>query len=116
MKKKLTLGQKAADLVAMGVGSWGFLIGFNVCLALWIIFNSNVAKPFDPYPFILLNLGLSWLAGVQAPIIMISQNRQEEIQRKQLKYMLSLMEAVRAHIISTQEDTKEIETLIGEKK
>jgi uncharacterized membrane protein len=76
---KLTLGQKIADKVAEFGGSWKFIISFAVVLAVWIIINSIVLifKPFDPYPFILLNLILSCLAAIQAPVIMMSQNRQE---------------------------------------
>lgn len=80
---KSTLGQKAADFAAAKIGSWGFLISFNAAMACWIAFNTYLGdKAFDPAPFIGLNLMLSWMAGVQAPLIMISQNRQEEVQRQ----------------------------------
>lgn len=77
--EKLTLGQRVADRVAAFGGSWRFIIGFGVFLALWVTVNSLVLllRPFDPYPFILLNLILSCLAALQAPVIMMSQNRQE---------------------------------------
>jgi uncharacterized membrane protein len=77
--KQLTIGQHVADRVAEFGGSWRFIIIFGVILLLWITGNSIVLllKPFDPYPFILLNLVLSCLAAMQAPIIMMSQNRQE---------------------------------------
>lgn len=76
---KLTFGQRVADKVADFGGSWKFIIIFAVVLAVWVIINSIVLifKPFDPYPFILLNLILSCLAAIQAPVIMMSQNRQE---------------------------------------
>jgi len=79
---KLTPGQAAADFAAKHIGSWRFIIVFNLMIAVWIISNV-VAGPhaIDAFPFILLNLMLSWLAGVQAPLIMISQNRQEEVQK-----------------------------------
>ncbi len=75
----LSFGQKLSDKMASFGGSWLFLIIFCVILTSWIIFNELVpiAEKFDPYPFILLNLLLSCLAAVQAPIIMMSQNRQE---------------------------------------
>lgn len=75
----LTPGEKVADKIAVFAGSWKFIISFIVILILWIIFNSLylVFRPFDPYPFILLNLILSCLAALQAPVIMMSQNRQE---------------------------------------
>ena len=77
--QSLTLGERISDRVAEFGGSWHFIISFFVVLALWIIANSIylLFKPFDPYPYILLNLGLSLLAAVQAPIILMSQNRQE---------------------------------------
>ena len=82
-----TFGQRMADHVARFGGSWRFLISFACFLALWIIVNVAIvviahSKTFDPYPFILLNLVLSCLASVQAPIIMMSQNRQESRDRK----------------------------------
>lgn len=78
-EQKLTFGQRLADKVAEFGGSWRFIIMFASMLAIWIIINSALLlfRPFDPYPFILLNLVLSCLAAVQAPIIMMSQNRQE---------------------------------------
>jgi len=76
---KLTLGQHVADKVADFGGSWKFIIIFGVIILLWISINSLLLlwRPYDPYPFILLNLILSCLAAIQAPIIMMSQNRQE---------------------------------------
>jgi uncharacterized membrane protein len=76
---KLTFGQRLADRVAAFGGSWAFIIAFFAILALWITINSGflLAKSFDPYPFILMNLILSCLAALQAPVIMMSQNRQE---------------------------------------
>lgn len=74
-----TLGERLADKMADFAGSWVFLISFGVFMAIWIITNSLVLfwRPLDPFPFILLNLVLSCLAAIQAPIIMMSQNRQE---------------------------------------
>lgn len=81
----LTVGQKTADSIARFGGSWPFIFIFIGVLVVWIIINSIAlfAKPFDPYPFILLNLVLSCLAAVQAPVIMMSQNRQGERDRMQ---------------------------------
>jgi uncharacterized membrane protein len=77
--RELTFGERLADGVAEFGGSWTFMISFGCVLLLWIGINSHVLlhRPFDPYPFILLNLVLSCLAALQAPIIMMSQNRQE---------------------------------------
>ncbi len=76
---QLTAGDRIADRVAEFGGSWRFIITFASILVLWIIVNTAVLiqRPFDPYPFILLNLVLSCLAALQAPVIMMSQNRQE---------------------------------------
>ena len=80
----LTKGQEISDSVARFGGSWSFIITFFVILILWILFNSfaSLKAIFDPYPFILMNLILSCIAALQAPIIMMSQNRQEEKDRK----------------------------------
>jgi uncharacterized membrane protein len=74
-----TIGERLADRIASFGGSWTFLIGFGVFVLIWIAANSLVLlwHPADPYPFILLNLVLSCLAAIQAPVIMMSQNRQE---------------------------------------
>ena len=81
--EQLTFGEKAADFLAKFAGSWLFIISFCVFLFGWIAVNLYfLQNPFDPYPFILLNLILSCLASVQAPLIMMSQNRQEEKDRR----------------------------------
>ncbi len=89
-----TLGERLADKIAAFGGSWAFLICFGGFLFLWIVVNSLVLfwRPVDPYPFILLNLVLSCLAAVQAPIIMMSQNRQEakDRLRSQHDYQVNL--------------------------
>lgn len=93
-EKTLTLGQRVADHVAGFGGSWTFIISFGCFIFVWItaniIFLAN--KGFDPYPFILLNLILSCIAALQAPVIMMSQNRQEEKDRERAKkdYMVNL--------------------------
>ena len=82
-KEKYTLGQRAADTIAKFAGSWAFIFSFTGVLVLWMVVNVIlVAKAFDPYPFILLNLVLSCVAAIQAPLIMMSQNRQEEKDRR----------------------------------
>ncbi|HLN95142.1 MAG TPA: DUF1003 domain-containing protein [Flavobacterium sp.] len=100
----LTIGQRVSDRIARFGGSWKFIIWFGVSLAIWIAFNA--AGPgqtrFDPYPFILLNLILSCIAALQAPIIMMSQNRQEEKDRMRSEndYLVNLkaeMEIRRLH-------------------
>lgn len=83
-EENTTLGERIADKVAEFGGSWRFILSFAAFLVLWILVNSLVLllRPWDPYPFILLNLILSCLAAVQAPIIMMSQNRQEARDRR----------------------------------
>ena len=82
-KEKYTLGQRAADSIAKFAGSWAFIFSFSGVLILWMVVNILLAAgAFDPYPFILLNLVLSCVAAIQAPLIMMSQNRQEEKDRR----------------------------------
>jgi uncharacterized membrane protein len=87
IKSAATFGQRLADRIASIGGSWGFISGFVAVLFVWICINTiiMVTHPFDPYPFILLNLILSCLAAIQAPIIMMSQNRQEMRDRQNSK-------------------------------
>ncbi len=93
-KEVLTKGQLLSDKVAEFGGSWAFIITFFIILATWILFNSIALTKFifDPYPFILMNLILSCVAALQAPIIMMSQNRKEEKDRKRSEndYMINL--------------------------
>ena len=80
--KKITFGQRASDKLAEFAGSWIFIIAFTLFLLIWVLINVYFLKnPFDPYPFIMLNLVLSCVAEVQAPLIMMSQKRQEQKDR-----------------------------------
>ncbi len=91
--KDLTRGEKLADKLSEVAGSWGFIIGFTLFILGWIVINLVVMrKAMDPYPFILLNLMLSCLASLQAPIIMMSQNRQakKDSIRNQNDYQVDL--------------------------
>lgn len=92
-KEKYTIGQRAADAIAKFAGSWSFIFAFTGVLILWMLVNTLLAaKAFDPYPFILLNLVLSCVAAIQAPLIMMSQNRQEakDRQRAENDYKINL--------------------------
>ena len=81
--EKYTLGQRAADAIAKFAGSWAFIFAFTGVLLLRMVVNTILAADeFDPFPFILLNLVLSCVAAIQAPLIMMSQNRQEEKDRR----------------------------------
>ncbi|MCX7086561.1 MAG: DUF1003 domain-containing protein [Methylococcales bacterium] len=86
----ITVGQRAADAVANFGGSWTFILLFAIVLIFWVVLNSyilvNYNKAFDPYPYILLNLFLSMLASIQAPIILMSQNRQAEKDRLNIEH------------------------------
>ena len=81
--EKYTLGQRAADAIAKFAGSWAFIFSFIAVMVIWMVLNVILAsRAFDAYPFILLNLVLSCIAAVQAPLIMMSQNRQEAKDRE----------------------------------
>jgi len=102
------LGQRVADRVADFGGSWTFIISFVVFIAIWIGSNVYILsnKGFDPYPFILLNLILSCVAALQAPVIMMSQNRQEEKDRNRAKkdYMINLKSELEIRMIHDKID------------
>jgi uncharacterized membrane protein len=100
---QMTLGERVADRVAAFGGSWTFIGLFVVTMIVWMWMNSRSAVPFDPFPFILLNLVLSCLAALQAPVIMMSQNRQAAKDRLDAKddYEVNLkaeMEIVSLHM------------------
>ena len=84
--KGLTLGERIADLVAAVMGSWTFIVAQSLALCLWIALNAYSGKAWDPYPFILLNLALSFQAAYAAPVIMMSQNRQQDIDRESAEH------------------------------
>lgn len=113
--EQLSLGQKLADKVASFGGSWTFILIFVGIMAVWMGVNSYwvlAEEAFDPYPFILLNLALSTLAALQAPIIMMSQNRQAAKDRLEItaNYQVSLktdLEIIRLH-----QKLDELKTLI----
>jgi len=106
--QRLTVGQRIADQVATFGGSWRFIIMFGIFIIIWIGLNVTwlVAKSFDPYPFILLNLILSCLAALQAPVIMMSQNRQEEKDRERSKndYMINLKSELEIRLLHEKMD------------
>ncbi len=104
----LTLAQRVADNVASFGGSWKFIISFGVFIFFWICINVYwfANKGFDPYPFILLNLILSCIAALQAPVIMMSQNRQEEKDRERARkdYMINLKSELEIRILHEKID------------
>ena len=108
MDGTLTFGQKMADSIATFGGSWVFIISFFLFLATWIIMNVWIlgSHRYDPYPFILLNLILSCLAAIQAPIIMMSQNRQEQKDRDRAEhdYKINLKAELEIKLLSEKID------------
>jgi uncharacterized membrane protein len=104
----LTIGQRVADNVASFGGSWTFIISFGIFIVLWITLNIIwlANRAFDPYPFILLNLILSCLAALQAPVIMMSQNRQEDKDRERAKkdYMINLKSELEIRVLHEKID------------
>lgn len=105
---QLTTGQKLADKIAEFGGSWTFIITFFSFILIWIVVNIwfLATQPFDPFPFILLNLILSCLAAIQAPIIMMSQNRQEQKdrQRGEHDYKINLKAELEIKLLSEKID------------
>ena len=105
-EQQLTLGDRIADKVAEFGGSWAFIGWFGLFMLVWIAINTYALfwRPFDPYPFILLNLMLSLLAAIQAPIIMMSQNRQEDRIRAENDYQVNLKSEVEIRMLGEKLD------------
>lgn len=108
IESTLTFGQRMADKIATFGGSWSFIITFFTFILVWIGMNVwfLAVKPFDPYPFILLNLILSCIAAIQAPIIMMSQNRQEQKdrQRSEHDYKINLKAELEIQLLNEKMD------------
>lgn len=108
IETELSFGEKIADKVATFGGSWTFIIAFFSFVLIWMMVNIFIlaSKPFDPYPFILLNLILSCLAAIQAPIIMMSQNRREQKdrQRGEHDYKINLKAELEIKLLSEKID------------
>ncbi|MFD1630121.1 DUF1003 domain-containing protein [Pseudopedobacter beijingensis] len=118
-EENLTIGQRLADKVADFGGSWSFILVFLLIILAWMVVNIYFFKEkgFDPYPFILLNLLLSCLAAFQAPIIMMSQNRQEEKDRRRAEedYLVNLKAEIEIKTLHEKIDlliTEQMETLL----
>jgi len=105
-----SFGQKAADTLTKYAGSWTFILGFIVFLGLWILVNVYAwVRAWDPYPFILLNLVLSCVAALQAPIILMSQNRQSEKDRQKAEYDYAVNRKAEREIEAVQKQLARIE-------
>lgn len=111
-----TFGQKTADFIAKWGGSWSFIIVFSILIIVWAIYNIFYFNPFDPYPFILLNLVLSCISALQAPIIIMAQNRQEKKDRirNEHDYKVNLKTEIIIQDLHTKLDT--ILTILEDKK
>jgi len=116
--EKRTLGQRLADGLAEWAGSWSFIIGFLAAITAWVILNVIflTRRPWDPYPFILLNLGLSLLAAIQAPVILMSQNRAAERDRRKAEADLAIDRKSEREIEQIQKDLRSIKRILQKKK
>lgn len=121
--EKRTIGDKMADKVTAVAGSWGFICGFTLFLLIWIILNYYLIVTVDPYPFILLNLILSCIAALQAPIIMMSQNRaaKKDSLRSLNDYKTDLkseliLEVLHEQMLEIKNNQKKILALLEEEK
>jgi len=116
-KARRTFSQRASDKLTRFVGSWTFIISLLILLAIWMGLNASVLIfHWDPYPFILLNFVLSCLATIQIPIILMSQNREQERDRINFKYDYTVNRKAEREISNMQRDLNEIKTLIKNKK
>jgi len=114
-REKRTVGQKAADTIAEFGGSWTFIALFFIFLILWMavnIFYLTRETAFDPFPFILLNLVLSCLAAIQAPIILMSQNRQTHRDRVKIERDYYINRKAEREIENVQKDLDEIKKIL----
>jgi uncharacterized membrane protein len=108
-----TIGQKASDLLTKAVGSWVFIIFLLIFIAAWIYLNITAyIKQWDPWPFIILNLCLSCLAAIQAPIILMSQNRQTERDRHRAEYDYTVNRKAEREIREIQKQLNRIERVM----
>ena len=114
-RSRPTLGQRAADKLTQYAGSWNFIISLLVFMGIWMALNTFAYfQHWDPYPFILLNFVLSCIAAIQAPIILMSQNREAERDRIRAKYDYMVNRKAEREIEDMQKDLEEIKELIRE--
>ncbi len=115
-RAKRTFGQKAADALTKFAGSWTFIISLLAFMAIWMWLNITAyIKHWDPYPFILLNFVLSCLAAIQAPIILMSQNREAQRDRLRAEYDYRVNKKAEKEIQDMQRDLEEIKKLLKER-
>ncbi len=114
LRTRRTFGQKSADSLTTWAGSWVFILSFFIIVLCWVLVNGYFLitfekKPFDPFPFILLNLTLSLLAAIQAPIILMSQNRQTQRDRTRAEYDYAVNRKAERKIERVQQQLDRIE-------
>ena len=109
-----TLGERAADGMRHGMGSWPFVFGFLGIMAVWMTYNSLSNKPFDIYPFILLNLSLSTLAGLQGAILLIANKRADRISAELAAYHLEISEHADKEIADLKEIIADVRHMMAE--
>ncbi len=112
--EELTIGQRAADAIATFGGSWTFILSFLAFIVFWMVLNTIIltTNSFDNFPFILLNLTLSCLAAIQAPIILMAQNRQAERDRIDAKYDHQINRKAEREVQDIQRDLEEIKKML----
>jgi uncharacterized membrane protein len=116
-KLPTTFGQRSADKLTKLAGSWTFIISFLIVLILWILTNIYAwINSWDPYPFILLNLLLSCIAAIQAPIILMSQNRESQIDRQRAEYDYLVNRKAEKEIEQIQKQLARIEEKLNKRK
>lgn len=114
---KKTIGQKAADSLTKWAGSWTFIITLFIFIGSWVYLNmAAFIKQWDPWPFIILNLCLSCLAAIQAPIILMSQNREAQKDRLRASYDYSINKKAEKEISEIQDEIREIKVILLGKK
>jgi len=109
-----TLGERAADAMRHGMGSWPFVFTFVVLMITWMTYNSFSNKPFDLYPFILLNLMLSTLAGLQGAILLIAAKRADRISAELAAYHLDVSEHANAELADLKEIIADVKHMMAE--
>ena len=109
-----TLGERAADGMRHGMGSWPFVFGFLGIMAVWMTYNSLSNKPFDIYPFILLNLSLSTLAGLQGAILLIANKRADRISAELAAYHLEISEHADKELADLKEIIADVRHMMAE--
>jgi len=103
-----TFGERCADAMRHGMGSWPFVFGFMGAMAVWMAYNVIAGRPFDPYPFILLNLCLSTLAGLQGAILLIAAKRADRISSELAKYHLEVSESIKQMLADHKQMLQEL--------